>query len=369
EVAGSLAGAFAVNDAGAAVYSIPLEVPPGRAGLAPELTLTYDSDRENGLLGMGFRLDGLSAIRRCGHNYSDEGDLRAVAYDAADRFCLDGRKLFAVRGADGRDGAEYRTDPDVFTRVTAQGDAGGGPLSFLAFARDGRLYEYGTDAEARVAVANGTVATWSLRRVRDRLGNVMTYDYEAVPTADGAHQHRVTAIRYTGHTSGLAPERAVEFAYDARWDVLTQYVAGEAFRVGELLTGLRAYGPGHVPVRDYAFAYSESPSTQRARLRSVQACAGEGPARACLPPTVFGWGDAPAGFSPDVVHGSTPQAPAPGFSRLAAVRTGDFNGDGTDDVAYLLDRFVPPGQPVPQALYVKYNYANPASSAPPVLVF
>ncbi|HEU4533457.1 MAG TPA: SpvB/TcaC N-terminal domain-containing protein, partial [Polyangiaceae bacterium] len=165
EVAGSLPGAFEVNDAGAAVYTMPLAVPPGRAGLEPTLALTYDSDRENGLLGMGFRLDGLSAIRRCGHNYADEGDLRAVAFDAGDRFCLDGRKLFAVRGADGLEGTEYRTDPDLFTRVLAQGDAGGGPLAFLAFAHDGRLYEYGSDAEARVAVATGAVATWALRRV------------------------------------------------------------------------------------------------------------------------------------------------------------------------------------------------------------
>jgi RHS repeat-associated protein len=356
DVAGSIAGAFEVNDAGAAVYSLRLEVPPGRAGLEPDLSLTYDSDRENGLLGMGFRLGGLSSIRRCGHNVSDEGDVRAVAFDENDRFCLDGRKLFAVRGTYGHADAEYRTDPDVFTRVTQQGDAGGGPASFTAFAPDGRVYEYGATDDARVGGARGTVATWALSTVRDRLGNVMTYDYVTVPTNHGEHRHRLTAIRYTGHVSGLVPERSVEFDYAERFDVLTKFVAGEAYRVGELLTGVRMYGPGHALVRDYTFTYSESPSTRRARLASVVECAGEGSARACKPGTAFGWGDQPSGFSPDPVLADSHD----GF-RLVAVRTGDFNGDGTDDLAYLVDN-VPPaeGGPPSQALWVKYTFGRPA---------
>jgi RHS repeat-associated protein len=363
EVAGSIAGSFEVNDAGAAVYSLRLEVPPGRAGIEPDLTLTYDSDHENGLLGMGFRLGALSSIRRCGHSFSDEGDLRAVAFDENDRFCLDGKKLFAVRGAYGREGTEYRTDPDVFTRVTQQGNAGNGPLAFTAFAPDGRIYQYGTTLDARVGGAHGAVATWSLAEVRDRLGNVMTYAYEAVPTADGAHQHRLTAIRYTGHASGLVPERSVEFDYDQRFDVLTKYVAGEAYRVGELLTGVRMYGPGHALVRDYTFTYSESPSTRRARLAQVVECAGEGPNRACKPATTFGWGDQPSGFSPD----GLPREGSNGV-RVVAVRTGDFNGDGTDDLAYLVDDAPPPdGGPPSQALAVKYTFGRPALDATTVV--
>ena len=48
---------------GAASYTIPIEVPPGRSGLAPDLALTYNSYNSNGWLGMGWDLD-LGAICR-----------------------------------------------------------------------------------------------------------------------------------------------------------------------------------------------------------------------------------------------------------------------------------------------------------------
>jgi FG-GAP-like repeat/Salmonella virulence plasmid 65kDa B protein len=358
DVPGTIAGSFGVNDSGAATYAMALVVPPGRAGIAPVLGVVYDSDAENGPLGMGFRMTGLSAIRRCGHNFSDEGDLRAVNYDAGDRFCLDGRKLFS-----GSTPHEYATSPDALMRVRDQGDTDGlGPLSFTAYGADGRIYEYGATADARVRVANGAVATWSLTKVSDRVGNVMTFEYESFDAPDGVNVQRLRHIFYTGHTSGLAPEREVEFTYQPRWDVLTRYSAGEAFRADALLSNVRLFGPGHALVRDYAFTYELSPASQRSRLTSLHECTGEEPTRACKPGTFFSWGGTPAGFVNDIEHGASfPSAPSPGLTRLVMVRNADFNGDGTDDTAYLLNRYVPPGQPVPQVLFVKFNHGDPVT--------
>jgi hypothetical protein len=42
---------------GAATYSYPIDVPPGRAGLAPQIALTYNSQAKNGWLGVGWTLD------------------------------------------------------------------------------------------------------------------------------------------------------------------------------------------------------------------------------------------------------------------------------------------------------------------------
>ena len=62
----SLQGAFAQDASpdGALVYSYPIQLPPGLGGLTPSLSLEYNSMGGNSLLGMGFRLGGLSAITR-----------------------------------------------------------------------------------------------------------------------------------------------------------------------------------------------------------------------------------------------------------------------------------------------------------------
>ena len=63
---GTLRGAFDVNDNGAATYSVPLTIAPGRRGVEPRLSLHYSSDRTSeGLAGVGFALGGMSAITRC----------------------------------------------------------------------------------------------------------------------------------------------------------------------------------------------------------------------------------------------------------------------------------------------------------------
>src|SRR3569833_1001494 len=64
-VVGSIPGEFAVAPYGAATYTIPIQVPPGIAGMLPSLSLAYGSQGGNGELGMGWSLNGLSVIHRC----------------------------------------------------------------------------------------------------------------------------------------------------------------------------------------------------------------------------------------------------------------------------------------------------------------
>ena len=86
---------FKVNETGAATFSIPIEVPPGTAGLAPTISLNYSSQSDNGILGVGLSLGGLTSIYRCGRSLAQDGVKDTVNYNINDRFCLDGQRLVA----------------------------------------------------------------------------------------------------------------------------------------------------------------------------------------------------------------------------------------------------------------------------------
>nr|VFK21688.1 MAG: virulence plasmid B protein [Candidatus Kentron sp. LPFa] len=85
ELVGSIPGQLSVQQ-GAAVYTIPIEVPPGVAGMQPDQAITYNSNAGNGLLGVGFSLSGLSTITRCGQTIAQDGAKAGVYYDDRDRF-------------------------------------------------------------------------------------------------------------------------------------------------------------------------------------------------------------------------------------------------------------------------------------------
>jgi Salmonella virulence plasmid 65kDa B protein len=108
DIAGATAGELGVSAEGSANYAVEIAVPPGTTGVQPKLSLRYDSQVGNGVLGVGFSLGGLSAISRCGKTLPIDGTITAVDYSSNDRFCLDGQRLVPVSGSYGADGTEYR---------------------------------------------------------------------------------------------------------------------------------------------------------------------------------------------------------------------------------------------------------------------
>src|SRR6185369_11477817 len=143
-------GSFGVSESGAATYTIPIQVPPGTGGMAPQLALSYNSQAGNGLLGVGWSLSGLSAITRCPRTMAQDGYRGGVNYDLNDRYCLDGQRLILVAGTEGTSGAEYRTERESFSKITAYGSAGNGPAYFIVKTKAGLTLEYGNTADSRI---------------------------------------------------------------------------------------------------------------------------------------------------------------------------------------------------------------------------
>ena len=132
------------TDGGAATYSVPIVVPPGRAGMQPNLALSYNSRSGNGIIGMGWSISGLSSIHRCPQTPEQDAQALGVSYAGTDKLCLDGQRLVVVAGTYGASGAEYRTEVDSYARVFQTGGGLTGATScFRVEQKDGRILHYG----------------------------------------------------------------------------------------------------------------------------------------------------------------------------------------------------------------------------------
>lgn len=165
-VAGTVSGytpvSASVGENGAANISIPITVPPGTAGMEPKLAITYSSQAGDGPLGLGWALNGISAISRTGATYVQDGFKSGINFDTSDRFAYEGQRLILVTGSHGADGAEYRPEFDPSTRVKSFGASGSGPQRWTVETKSGLTLEFGATANSRV-VAPRTVRTGYVR--------------------------------------------------------------------------------------------------------------------------------------------------------------------------------------------------------------
>ena len=89
---GTMSGKLSVDNSGAARYSIPIKVAPAAGGLEPDLSLEYNSRNENGYLGVGWQLSGLSSIYHCPSTIAQDGYSSGVDI-VLSPYCLDGKRL------------------------------------------------------------------------------------------------------------------------------------------------------------------------------------------------------------------------------------------------------------------------------------
>ena len=315
-VVGKIPGEFAVSPSGAATYRIPIEVPPGVAGMQPELALSYNSQAGNGIMGMGWSIEGLSAITRCPKTLSTDGVRGSVNFNIEDRFCLDGQRLINVAGAYGAAGSEYRTELESFSRITAHGAAAGsaanGPERFTVQTKAGLTLEYGATADSRIeAQGKGVVRVWALSQMRDAKGNLIDYRY-AEDNANG--EFNIAAITYAG-------DRGIAFEYESRPDILTGFEVGGKTRQSVRLSRIRSSLASQVH-QLFSVTYSEDSSGLASFPKEFKRCS----LQVCALETALQWSSAGTPNFGGVVwnvHGG-------GASNNAL---GDFNGDGRTDMA------------------------------------
>ncbi|HRI64847.1 MAG TPA: SpvB/TcaC N-terminal domain-containing protein, partial [Polyangium sp.] len=314
-VPGTLPASFAVTDSGNASLTMPLVVPPGRAGMEPSLAITYDNSGGDGVMGMGFSVSGASAITRCPKTMAIDGEIRAVQYDSDDAVCLDGKRLVSI--AQHGDLIEYRTFPDSQVKVIQHVENGEGSSYFEAFLSSGWIVEYGLTAGTRPLARNGAPRAWLATETRDVRGNSINYGYCFAESEEGfVVEYALDELRYG--------TRAVSFVYGTKDpdDVRTVYSGGMAIQNALRLDELQTRVDDEL-VRRYEFSYEQSETTGRTRLTSVQECGADG---ACKPETRYQYANVRKGFE----HvAATTAAP---MSKRSSPMLADFNGDGLDDL-------------------------------------
>ncbi|WP_081916179.1 SpvB/TcaC N-terminal domain-containing protein [Saccharothrix sp. NRRL B-16314] len=200
----NLVSAPSPNNMGDARLSYPLEVPPGRAGMQPQLGVQYNSAGGNGWTGVGWDL-AQAAITLD----TRWGVPRYHAGLETETYLLNGEQLTPVAH---RGELQARTAEKVFhTRVEGRFDKivrhGDHPTNYWweVVDREGTRSVFGGDQTSTLADASGNIATWALRETRDTNDNFVRYHSVRVEDAGvaggsvpGANLYPAK-ITYTGH--------------------------------------------------------------------------------------------------------------------------------------------------------------------------
>ena len=298
---------------GAATYSIPIEVPPGRGNIAPNLSLTYNSYSGNSWVGVGWNLD-MGAIQRSTKHGLDYGkaDYVAVVQNSISEI---------VPRPDWGSGLYSNKIEGVFLKYhLTSGNA------WEVTDKSGTIYYYGTNEDSRQQTDNTHIFKWYLDKVKDVNGNYMTVSYQK-----DQGQLYITSIDYTGNqTTGLGTSNRVTFELDTvvrtGTDAPISYASHFPVRTTKRLKSISVYGKNEF-ARKYVLGYTSSPTSSRSLLQSVTLF---GDDLTPAPPVMFQYQTSSLGLQPKRSMGTrgTPET-LPTRSQIL-----DVNSDGLADFVY-----------------------------------
>ncbi|MFA5971550.1 MAG: FG-GAP-like repeat-containing protein [Lentimicrobiaceae bacterium] len=322
---GATPGGASVNGNGAATYSIPIFVSPGTAGLQPNISIEYNSQVSNGVLGVGWNIAGLSAITRAPKDYYHDGIIKGVDLQNDDQLEWDGNRITAYTG--GSNGAEYATESARFAYIVSLNpNSSIGPNSFNITTKDGMKLAYGETADSRIEAPGSSKALiWRLNQMTDINGNYIKYYYTEI-NGDSY----IDRIEYTGNNTtnpALAPYNVLKFTYEDRPDKIMYYVGGISISQTKRLTGIDMISET-VPVRHYSFTYlpvaTPNLDFEKSRLAQIQETGTLNGVSKAINPTVINWGPDNNTVSEISITGSYP-----GY--VTKSYFSDLNGDGLTD--------------------------------------
>lgn len=274
-------GSLGVSPSGNAVYTYPIEVPPGiGTDNQPDLSLSYSQSADSsGICGLRWSLNGLSSIFCTPPIAAIDGKLRNTNIQLEHRYALDGSQLICTSGVYGGSNAAYSTETNATEEIRGSADKG-----FIIVNDDGRIREYGTSPDSIIRGQKGMPVEWKLKKSSDCFGNYMTYNYTDSPRLRQTKQRSLTSgsrfsyidsIKYTSNDrAGYQGRLMVDFFYGNRRDVVLSSTYGMtsilAHRLEQIETGVVSSDDSYIQMaRAYRLEYNYSPDSGDSLLDSI----------------------------------------------------------------------------------------------------
>jgi len=261
-VAGRTTASLDVSPSGAAIYTIPIAIPPGINGVVPQITLTYNSQAGNSLAGYGWNISGTSAINRIAPTRYHNNKIGSVNLNANDYYALDGQRLLLKSGTYGADNAEYQTETYSNLRIVSKGTTSTGPSYFVVYYPDGSTAFYGSSADSK------TPTDYGISSSENAQGIHITYNY-----INDFNNLTISDISYGAKGSATSINH-IQFSYTTRQRGEQAYVAGTSFFRSKLLTDINVTASGSA-YRNYVLTYSAISDLNYERVSSIQELNGD----------------------------------------------------------------------------------------------
>ena len=235
------------NSEGSATFRIRVAAPEGRAGMTPEVAITYSSGGGAGIIGRGFDL-------QYGSQIAIDTRWGAARYGekqgGSDRYAKDG-VLLEKQAGDGGNETEYRALRETErSQIIHRKDGNYWEVT----GTDGRKKTYGKREDSWGGMDAGRKNIWNVEQETDVYGNTIVYKYDKTGTGKGYSYVYPQEIRYTGNRESEGAYR-IAFEYEARGDRRLDGRGGYIQETWRRLTGIVVYGAGGQRLRSYRFEY------------------------------------------------------------------------------------------------------------------
>jgi len=315
---------------GSAYYAYPLEVPPGTNGLAPRLSIFYNSlnaKQAPGPFGKGWSISQAYVQRNTEFTPADASD------DTFD-LIFGGNSYNLVYN-----GGQYHTEIESFMYIEKKTGGNNQKKEYwMVRTKEGTQYRFGYNQDSElVSNQHGHVIRWSLDLVTDTHTNKIYYSYQEDPTSNDVGAIYPYKIQYNNEQS-----REVRFLLTNTDSsrIWTTYSNGQKSAYARRISGIEMRTGGSL-VRRYDLSYSDI-SLGNDAMSSITYIGSDG--LSSLPPTQFeyfydaGWNQNNA-YNPPSNFINREEVGNSYVYFDSGTRIADTNKDGKSD--YLNDDYCP----------------------------